>query len=144
MPTISGSFTGHTAAQSSLSLSDDANHELNLMQVTATQRSSDPDWNNCHMCYWGTADLRAGNGMQHGYFTTYHSSGDCDFGTFEGKITTIANDMTIEGTWKFSGGTGKYEGLTGSGTFKGRMTAPGVFEDTWEGNYQLAEKSRAA
>lgn len=144
MPSISGSFTGHAAAQSSMSLSDAANHELNLMQVTATQRSSDPDWNHSHMCYWGTADLHEGSGIQRGYFITYHSGGDRDFGTFEGKISTAAGQMTIEGTWKFSGGTGKYEGLSGGGTFKGRMTAPGVFEDTWEGNYELAEETRAA
>jgi hypothetical protein len=144
MPSISGSFTGHAAAQSSMSVSDAAHHELNLMQITAMQRSTDPDWDNCHMCYWGAADLHEGNGMQRGYFTTYHSGGDRDFGTFEGRITTIANQMTIEGTWKFTSGTGKYEGLAGNGTFKGRMTAPGVFEDTWEGNYELAEETRAA
>ena len=32
--------------------------------------------------------------------------------------------ITLEGTWRFSGGTGGLTGLSGAGTFKGRMTSP--------------------
>ena len=60
--------------------------------------------------YWGTADLIAGNGPQRGYFVNEHSDGDRDFGTFEGRIATSDGQVTIEGAWIFTGGTGKLEG----------------------------------
>jgi len=144
MPSITGSFAGRAVSQCSVSVPDQPNHEMQLMQVNGVQKSPDPNWNDSQMSYWGSSDLIELNGMQRGYFTNQHRDGDRDCGTFEGKITTTGAQMAVEGTWKFTGGTGKYEGLTGNGTFKGRMTAPGAFEDTWEGHYQLAEKSRAA
>ena len=52
--------------------------------------------------------------------------------------------VTIEGTWKFAGGTGKLEGLTGGGSYKGQMTSPVEVENTWEGKYQIAAKTQAA
>jgi hypothetical protein len=41
-----------------------------------------------------------------------------------------------EGTWSFTGGTGKLRGLTGKGTYKSKTTA-GVGEDTVEGEYSI-------
>ena len=84
-----------------------------------------------------------GNGSQRGYFVNEHADGDRDFGTFEGKISTAGGQVTIEGSWKFVDGTGKYKTITGSGTYKGRMTAAEV-ENTWQGTYQLATKTQAA
>jgi len=94
--------------------------------------------------FWGTADLIAGNGPQRGYFVNKHSDGNRDFGTFEGRIATSGGQVTIEGTWKFTGGTGKLQGLTGGGSYKGRMTSPVEVENTWDGKYLLAAKIQAA
>ena len=101
-------------------------------------------WDNSEITYWGTADLIAGNGPQRGYFVNEHSDGDRDFGTFEGKIVTSEGQVTIEGVWIFTGGTGKLEGLTGGGSYKGKMTSPVEVENTWEGAYEIAEQARAA
>ena len=94
--------------------------------------------------YWGTADLVGGSGPQRGYFVDVHANGDRDIGTFEGKVKTAGGQVTIEGTWKYSDGTGQFKGLTGGGTYKGRMTSPTEVENTWEGTYQLAAKARVA
>jgi hypothetical protein len=51
--------------------------------------------------------------------------------------------MIVEGTFKFSGGDGKYGGITGGGSFKSVMKSETELECTWEGNYKLA-KSQAA
>jgi hypothetical protein len=48
-----------------------------------------------------------------------------------------AVQITLDGTWRFSGGTGGLTGLGGAGTFKGRMTSPSEIETQWEGAYQL-------
>ena len=144
MPDLSGSFSGRATAQTTISLCDVANHDLSLLKVRGVQKSSDEKWNNSKMTYWGTADLIAGNGPQRGYFVNEHSDGDRDFGTFEGRIATSEGHVTIEGAWIFTGGTGNLEGLTGGGSYKGKMTSPVDVENAWEGTYQIAEKTRAA
>jgi hypothetical protein len=125
-------------------LPDASNHDLSLVEVRGVQKSTDQHWENAKITYWGTADLIAGNGPQHGYFVNEHADGDRDFGTFEGKIVTTGGEVAIEGNWKYTGGTGKFQGLTGGGTYKGRMTSATEVENTWEGAYELAEKARAA
>ena len=44
MPQVSGSFLGKTASQAMVSLQDTQNHEMNLIEVTGPQSSSDPLW----------------------------------------------------------------------------------------------------
>jgi len=144
MPNIIGSFSGRVISQATFSLHDASDHDMNLMQVSGLQKSSDPDWNNARITYWGTADLLTGSGPQRGYFVNEHADGDRDLGTFEGKITTVGGQVTLEGNWKYTGGTGKFSGITGSGTYKGRAISLVEFENSWEGTYQLAAKIRAA
>jgi hypothetical protein len=43
----------------------------------------------------------------------------------------------MEGTYKNIGGTGRLAGISGGGTYKGRITSPTEVETSWEGNYQL-------
>ena len=144
MPDCSGSFSGRTTSQTTISLPDAFNHDLSLAEVRGVQKSTDENWDNAKITYWGTADLIAGNGPQQGYFVNEHAEGDRDFGTFEGRIVTASGEVTIEGAWKYTGGTGNFEGLTGGGTYKGRMTSPTEVENTWEGKYELAAKAQAA
>jgi hypothetical protein len=144
MPNVSGSFSGRATSQSTIALDDISNHDLNLLEVRGVQKSPDEKWNNSKINYWGTADLIAGNGPQRGYFVNEHADGDRDFGTFEGRIATSGEQVTIEGDWKFTGGTGKFKGLTGGGRYKGRLTSPVDVENTWEGTYQIAAQTQAA
>jgi hypothetical protein len=83
------------------------------------------------------ADLVSGNGSQKGYYINQRANGDTDRGTFECTITSAGGAVTLEGTWKSSGGTGALAGVSGGGTFRGRMTSPTEVETKWEGTYQL-------
>jgi hypothetical protein len=74
---------------------------------------------------------------QTGYFMNRHPNGDVDRGTFQGKITTAAGVVTMEGSWQYTGGTGTFSGITGGGTYKGRITSPTEVQVNWEGTYQL-------
>jgi hypothetical protein len=47
--------------------------------------------------------------------------------------------VSDDGTWSYIGGTGKFKGLTGKGTYKGKA-AGDAFEDTVEGEYSLPGK----
>ena len=144
MPNLSGSFSGRAAAQTALALHDVSNHDLNLIEVRGVQKSPDEQWNDSKITYWGTADLIAGSGTQSGYFVNDHPDGDRRFGTFEGRIVTSGTEVTLEGTWKFTGGTGKFRGLKGGGAYKGRMTSPVAVENIWEGTYEIAAQTKAA
>ena len=83
------------------------------------------------------ADLVSGNGTQTGYYVNTHPEGDIDHGTFAAKITTSGSDVTLEGTWKSTGGTGRFAKVTGSGTYKGVMVSPTEVKTDWKGAYQL-------
>jgi hypothetical protein len=114
------------------------------MEITGLQKASDENWKDAKMTYWGHGDFTRGTGQQCGYFVDVHANGDRDCGTFEGKVSTTNNQVTIEGTWKYTEGTGKFEGITGNGTFKGLMVSPTEIDMSWEGSYQLAANTRAA
>ena len=144
MPDCAGSFAGRATSQTIISLPDVSNHDLSLVEIRGVQKSTDQNWDNAKITYWGTADVIAGNGPQRGYFVNEHADGDRDFGIFEGKIITTGGEVTIEGSWKYTGGTGNFQELTGGGTYKGRMTSPTEVENTWAGTYELRAKARAA
>lgn len=139
MPSITGSFSGKITKQSTMPLTDQPNHEMGIAEVSGTQKSPDPLWNNSSITYWGVTELLDGKGSQRGYFNNVHPDGDRDFGTFEGKATAEGGGMTVEGTYKFAGGDGQYRGLTGGGKFKTVMKSETELEATWEGDYELAK-----
>ena len=143
MPSTSGTFSGKITKQSSMSLTDQPNHEMNIAEVAGTQKSPDELWNNAKITYWGVTDALDGKGTQHGYFNNVHPDGGRDYGTFEAKLKTAGSGMTLEGTYKFTGGDGKYRGLKGGGKFKTAMKSENEIECSWKGSYELT-KARAA
>ncbi len=139
MPSITGSFSGKITKHSAMPLTDQPNHEMGIAEVSGTQKSADPLWNNSSITYWGVTDLLDGKGSQRGYFNNVHPDGGRDCGTFEGQVTTTGGSVTVEGTFKFAGGDGEYRGLTGGGKFKTVMKSETELEASWEGNYELAK-----
>jgi hypothetical protein len=139
MPSNSGTFSGKITKQSAMSLTDQPNHEMSIAEVSGTQKSADPLWNNSKITYWGVTDLLDGKGSQRGYFNNVHPDRGRDWGTFDGKATTARGGMTVEGTYKFAGGDGQYRGLTGDGKFKTVMKSETEIECSWEGTYHVAK-----
>jgi hypothetical protein len=138
MANLTGSFSGHIKSQSAIAVPDQSGHDLSLAEVAGTQKSPDANWNNASLTYSGITDIIDGEGTQRGYFLNTRADGDRDWGTFEGRVTTLNGLLTVEGTYQETGGTGKFKGLTGNGTFKTRMTSPRDVEATYQGTYQLA------
>src|ERR1041385_9271968 len=98
MPSVSGSFSAHVTADTTLFPNDQPNHQLQIAEIHATQKSPDPNWNNSQLIYHGVTDLVAGTGTQHGYYVNEHADGDRDCGTFEGNVTMAGEHDTIDGT----------------------------------------------
>lgn len=144
MPSISGSFSAHVTAETTLFPDDQPNHQLQIAEIHATQKSPDPNWNNSRLIYHGVTDVVAGNGLQHGYYVNEHVDGDRDCGAFEGKVTMAGDQTMIDGTFTFTSGTGKLKGIRGNGSFKGRQLSPTEIEMTWNGTYEVAAGTRAA
>ena len=139
MTSITGSFSGKITKQSAIPLSDQPNHEMSIAEVSGIQKSADPLWNNSKIQYWGVSDLLDGKGSQRGYYNTVHADKGRDWGTFEGKVTAAGGGITVEGTYKFTGGDGEYRGLTGGGKFKTVMKSETELECSWKGKYQLVK-----
>lgn len=143
MTELSGSFSGKARVQSAVSLSDIPGHQIQVAEITGSQRSTDQNWNHAGLTYWGVADLVNGNGTQKGYYVNERADGDRDCGTFEGRVTTAQGQTTLEGTWQTVTGTGKFTGVKAGGTYQGRVTSPSEIEMTWDGHYELAASKAA-
>jgi hypothetical protein len=71
---------------------------------------------------------------------SYYSSGDKVFSSVEGTVKTMPKpagppEVTFEGKFWYTGGTGKFEGITGGGTYKNTLTPGANYE--FEGQYTL-------
>jgi hypothetical protein len=137
MPAFSGSFSGTIRTQSVISVQDEPNHSLSLSQVTGTQSTVDPKWNNSAINYWSTIDIVGAQGIQRGYFVNDHGSAGVDRGTFEGNVSVVDGQPVVEGEWRYTGGEADFAGISGGGTFKTKLTSPTDVECTWQGAYEL-------
>ncbi len=144
MPNISGSFSAHITSETTLFPDDQPNHQVQLAEIHAVQKSPDPSWNNARLTYCGITDVVSGAGKQHGYYVNEHADGDRDSGNFEGRVSSSGGQVTIEGTFTITRGTGKLKGIRGNGTFKGRQVSATEIEMTWTGAYEVAAASRVA
>ena len=80
----------------------------------------------------GTMDLnkKTGQATMQGYSIMTFSNGDKRFAKFDGKI---AGKGKWEGTYTDIGGTGKFEGCKGEGTWKTQSLGPGISHIEAEG-----------
>jgi len=85
-------------------------------------------------------DMTGSIGMAHGYSTTVMDNGDSTIvgyaGTMQMKKDGSATNL---GTWRYVRGTGKFSGISGSGTFKGEAAADGTSWADVSGHYSLAK-----
>ncbi len=73
-------------------------------------------------------------GMVGGRYKTFIASDGQVFAKF--TITELS-DAGGNGTWEFTKGTGKYEGITGRGDFKYTNVSDTVYWDLLEGEYKI-------
>jgi hypothetical protein len=77
-----------------------------------------------------------------GYHVSNMANGDKIFVRFSGTDTMTKDGKPAgnEGTWSYTGGTGKFKGITGKGTYKGKADADGNMVTEVEGEYALPAK----
>jgi hypothetical protein len=135
MPDFSGSYSAQVGSQNTISAPPD--RVINVVIASAIQKTADDNWSGSRLTIWGVADIADGNGTARGYFRNEHSNGDIDYGTTESTVTTKGTEVTMTGTWRFTGGTGKFVKITGNGTFTDTQTSPMASEGAWRGSYSL-------
>ena len=85
-------------------------------------------------------DLSGSTAKNHGYSTLVMDNGDTTFVRYEGTVQLKKDgSSTYKGTWRYARGTGKFRGITGSGTFKGAGMADGTSSSDVSGHYSLGK-----
>ncbi len=135
-----GVGTGITA-ETKMYPGDHPAHEITLTTALYLDSSEDPNFDNSRVQHVNMSDYTAGSGVHWGHRKVNHPDGDIAFGVYEGTTTTTLDSegvphTTFKGKWEFTGGTGKFAGASGSGTYSGRITAEGLAYE-WEGEYEL-------
>ena len=74
-----------------------------------------------------------------GYHVGNMANGDKFYVKYQGKdtMTKDGKPLTTEGTWSYTGGTGKLKGIKGKGTYKGKADAAGNMAVEVDGDYEL-------
>jgi hypothetical protein len=120
---------------------DNRSHVLALSNMHEVDNSADPLFNNVQVNEVVASDYTAGTGTMRGYRVSTHPGGHKTFMAMEGLTKTVMKPggppkTTFGGKWWYTGGTGKLKGITGGGTFKGKVTKAGVTYE-WEGEYEV-------
>lgn len=126
-------------SESNLFPGDDPAHMLTLRAAQAEDTTDDPDFGNVRVHFAETVDKKGNSATVKGYRVHTHPNGDKSFSHFEGtSIYTAADgsEGTFEGKWWITGGTGKYKGITGQGTYKGQVKLPAITYE-WSGEYEI-------
>lgn len=140
---IAGSFWLTYAKQEVLPAGDADSHILILAEARGPNRSTGRDvyMDGADTFNREFADLVQGSGTHSGY-VTFTKNGESTVTRWNGQVRTALSAegnpvTTIEGTWTKVKGTGRYEGVTGSGTYKGRVISPTEYSVDWEGEIVL-------
>ncbi|MEE9555058.1 MAG: hypothetical protein V3W18_12245 [candidate division Zixibacteria bacterium] len=91
----------------------------------------------------GFSDLTKGSGPHEGYIQ-FVKGDDGTMGQWQGKVTTVMSPegtpvTTFEGNYRYIRGNGKFEGIKGSGTYRGTFTSKTEYTVEWQGDYILGK-----
>lgn len=86
-----------------------------------------------------TTEMSGNTGRDSGFGVVVLADNDKAFLRFQGT-TMFKNSAPVsgQGTWTFTGGTGKVKGVKGKGTYKGTFKPDGSVSWQIEGDYQVA------
>jgi len=138
---VSGKVTTAYTIRHEIKCDDTEGHSLIIMKSEGVNMSTGKNtfMDGAEFAYEAFGDYVKGNGP-HITYSKMTLNGDTTFSKAEGKTKTIITPngkpiTTVEGTTTFIKGTGKYEGIQGSGTYKGKLISSNIMVFEWEGEY---------
>ena len=136
---VSGVFSLKVSQQQALPVASPAEPVLLLTQSSGTNRNTGTSayMDGAEVINRQIADLTQGNGPHQGYITEILGA-DTTVTRWQGKVTTTLGPdqkpiTRFEGSWSKLKGTGQYDGVTGAGSYRGRMTSPTDYTVEWSG-----------
>ncbi len=138
---ISGTVQcGKSDEQHMLEVGDHPGHSLMIskgkctwtkpMEIAGTQTKEDVGTN--------FDDIHGDKAQSHGYVVGTLATGDKMYVHIQGSSTLKSGRVeTAQGTWNFTGGTGKLKGVKGKGSYKGKGAPDGSATYEVEGEYEL-------
>ncbi len=131
---------GKAEKQEMIEVGDRPNHSLMIMKNSCTWTTPLEMAGLKGKTYTAVimSDSSGEKSQDRGYVVVTMDNGDKAFVRITSGTGTSTKDgkMTGEGSWVYTGGTGKLRGLTGKGTYKSSGTE-GNIEDQVEGEYSL-------
>jgi hypothetical protein len=117
-----------------MTLNDAPGHEVGQEVQLSEIKFSHPAFKVKEEWVYNQFNYVAGTGPHRGMFVDVHEDGSQTFGTYEGSQKTVVNNdgswsATWEGTYKYTGGTGRFKAIKGSGTYRGKASSSGDFEE---------------
>lgn len=114
---------------------------VTMVQRVEPNHSNIPGCESMQVTTVAITEAVAGTGTVKGYRTSLCRDGDKTYATYDGTLKTVPRqggppEITVRGAWQYTGGTGRYEGIVGGGTYKGQLTSQGLVYD-WEGEQTL-------
>ena len=83
-------------------------------------------------------EVDGANSNSDGYDVSNMANGDKVFIRFSGTDRSTKDGKPLStGTWRYIGGTGKFKGIMGKGTYKGTPDASGNYVSEVDGDYTL-------
>jgi hypothetical protein len=138
---------GKPDVNSSAEVGDVAGHMVMLQKVTCTWPTpfTIAGSNAVSAVDVGTAEARGGVATQHGYSTSTMDNGDKTTVAYTGNMHLNSDGSgTFNGTWKFISGTGKLQGIKGSGLYKGAAAADGTGAADIQGHYTIPASAKTS
>ena len=143
---VAGTFSVKYVKQEVLAVGGTDGHILVLAEARGPNHSTGRDvyMDGAEVVNQEIGDLTQGNGANNGYLV-FSQHGEASYTRWTGRVTTTLTDgnpnSTLEGAWTKVGGTGRYDGVTGSGTYTGRMISPAEYVVDWQGELVLKENT---
>ena len=137
---------GKSEDSHAIEVGDRAGHVLVVTKISCTWTTPIETAGLKSKTYMGavTSDLTGGSSQDRGYVVSVMDNGDKAYIRFQGTSTHKEGGAhSSEGTWSYTGGTGKLKGLKGKGTYKGSGATADTTEDQVEGEYTLPEAGAA-
>jgi len=118
---------------------DDPSHVITFLRRLDTDKND--QFGDGQATIVNVDDAVAGTGPHRGYRIWTGTSGDQSFVAYEGRTTAVVKpsgppEATFQGKWWYTGGTGKFQGITGGGTYRGALDAKGLTYQ-YEGDYEM-------
>ena len=138
---IAGKSTAAYTVREVVEVGDTEGHSLYLLKIEGFNESTGEHkfMDGTETVWFGIADYIKGNGP-HTVYTKMSLNDNVVYAKAEGKSTTILSPegkpvTTFEGSFTFTKGTGKYENIQGSCTYKGKLVSSVIIVNEWEGEY---------